>query len=396
MASTLLPQCARPLLVVVAALLLCCCRPVEAQWDFNYFNCARTGAKLRGGLTIPMDNQLRINSWQLGRAERDEVAQLGLLMNTKDELKLTMVGGASCSSVFSKANVNGAKCVQGKTTKVSWKHQPEDPPCKDAGDCKAFTLICPIEEDNFSRWSFFRNLVDKRCKWRAYIDKAGLLLYGSERSFGEECPRKTTEDPKKTTTGSTKTTEGLKKTTTGSTKTTEGLKKTTTGSTKTTEGLKKTTTGSTEVTTTNSSDTMTTGSTDPMESTDANITSGWTLIIVVSVVGSIMFIAVVSAVVLVLWHRKQRTSDDAAKVEGEEDEKASSTKTPPKDASSAKSSEKKQTSEDASGPEGEDEASSANTPKKVPSSAVEGVEVPNSLYSKASPDDDDDEGSSVV
>uniref|UniRef100_A0A183CQS7 G8 domain-containing protein n=1 Tax=Globodera pallida TaxID=36090 RepID=A0A183CQS7_GLOPA len=118
MASALLPQCARPLLVVVAALLLCCCRPVEAQWDFNYFNCARTGAKLRGGLTIPMDNQLRINSWQLGRAERDEVAQLGLLMNTKDELKLTMVGGASCSSVFSKANVNGATCVLGKTTKV--------------------------------------------------------------------------------------------------------------------------------------------------------------------------------------------------------------------------------------------------------------------------------------
>ncbi|KAI3410963.1 hypothetical protein GPALN_003047 [Globodera pallida] len=369
MASALLPQCARPLLVVVAALLLCCCRPVEAQEqpelpDFNEFNCARTGVGF-GFREFPKDNQTRINSWKLGRVKASML--LGLLMNTKDELKLTMVGGASCPSVFSEANVNGAKCVLGKATKVNSKHQPKDPPCTGAAGCKAFTLNCPFEEDNFVHlpagthvvkiyMEFFLNLVDKRCEWRAYIDNARHLLYGPERFFGEECPgsaRKTTEDPKKTTTGST------------------------------------------EATTTNSSDTMTTGSTDPMESTDANITSGWTLIIVVSVVGSIMFIAVASAVVLVLWHRKQRTSDDAAKVEGEEDEKASSTKTPPKDASSAKSSEKKQTSEDASGSEGEDEASSANTPKKVPSSAVEGVEVPNSLYSKASPDDDD-EGSSVV
>uniref|UniRef100_A0A914H8H1 Uncharacterized protein n=1 Tax=Globodera rostochiensis TaxID=31243 RepID=A0A914H8H1_GLORO len=380
MTAALLLQCARPLLVVVAALLLCCCRPVEAQeepWDFNRFSCARTGVQINSR-EFPKDNQTRINSWQL---DGDTTAILGLLMNTKDKkLKLTMVGaGASCSNIFSRAKVDGQKCVLGKATKVGLKHQPEEP-CKDAGVCKAFTLTCPFKDDDFVHlpadthvvkveMNFFRALVDRRCKWRAYIDDARQLVFG-RKPYGEKCPEKMTDDPKKTTTGST-----------GTTTTQKAIETTTGGSTE------ATTTSNANTTATNSTDAMTTESTDTMGSTDANITSGWTLIIVVSVVGAIMFSSVASAVVLVLWRRKQRTSADGT----EEDEKASS----PKAESSAKSSKKGQTPEDASEAEGEDEASSANTPKKTPSSAVDGVEVPSSLYSKASPDDED-EGASVV
>uniref|UniRef100_A0A914I8B5 Uncharacterized protein n=1 Tax=Globodera rostochiensis TaxID=31243 RepID=A0A914I8B5_GLORO len=378
MIAARLLQCARPLLVVVLVLLLCCCRPADAQQpdSKNVFACAKTGAELPGGLTIPMDNQIRIDT---RKRDKDRQQLHVLLLNTTDEKPtMTVVAGPSCQSAFSPGNGNSSKCAVGKANSVSPKHGPNA--CPDAGGCKEFSFNCPMARDaNLSASVFQINLKDfqsidkQQCKGGAYIyiDNVRLLLDASMSAMGERCSAEgpptngSTNSSNTTTTNSAGTTSSAAPTTTSSaaTTTTSSAAPTTTSSaatttssadTTTTNSAGTTTTNSSDTTTTNSSGTMTTGSTETMGSTETIFLKGGTMIIVLSAVGAGLFIAVVAAVVFVLCRRKGTSDDaeDAPKQVEEPDEKSSAEEEPPTD------------------------------PK------TEGVEVPDSAYSKGSHDED--------
>ncbi|KAI3415308.1 hypothetical protein GPALN_004921 [Globodera pallida] len=271
MTSALLRQCARSLLVAVVPLLfLGCCRAAEDDWDLRNFTCAKTGAKLRGGLIIPMDNLLLIDPTEVGYYTRIRV----LVVNAKDENLTMMVVGAepSCRRLV----INNTKCRLSEERNVSREHQSKK--CTADVGCKEFSFSCKTP---FSKWSnrydrifivemqlIYRHFDGYPCNGsQLYIDDARLLK-DPEDPPGERCPESTD-----------------------------------TTTTQTTPTKKSATT------TTSNSTTTSTGNTVTMESTDTDITMDWTLIIILAVVGASLLTAVVGIVALVLCRRK-RTSYD--------------------------------------------------------------------------------------
>uniref|UniRef100_A0A183CN35 ZP domain-containing protein n=1 Tax=Globodera pallida TaxID=36090 RepID=A0A183CN35_GLOPA len=251
MTSALLRQCARSLLVAVVPLLfLGCCRAAEDDWDLRNFTCAKTGAKLRGGLIIPMDNLLLIDPTEVGYYTRIRV----LVVNAKDENLTMMVVGAepSCRRLV----INNTKCRLSEERNVSREHQSKK--CTADVGCKEFIEMQLI----------YRHFDGYPCNGsQLYIDDARLLK-DPEDPPGERCPESTDT----TTTQST-------------------------------------TPKKSATTTTSNSTTTSTGNTVTMESTDTDITMDWTLIIILAVVGASLLTAVVGVVALVLCRRK-RTSYD--------------------------------------------------------------------------------------
>uniref|UniRef100_A0A183BUX6 HAP2-GCS1 domain-containing protein n=1 Tax=Globodera pallida TaxID=36090 RepID=A0A183BUX6_GLOPA len=156
------------------------------------FPCAKTGVTLPGGLTIPMDKQIRIDPNQLLNKE------VRLLKNAKEErIVFTVVAEASCQKYFNDVklsmpaeNFMDKKCVLSNAGAVDSKHQTSD--CK---NCKAFTLSCPCimakAVDDPDAHVFKINLnkfkVITQCKWRAYIDDARVLLDNADDTNGEAC-----------------------------------------------------------------------------------------------------------------------------------------------------------------------------------------------------------------
>uniref|UniRef100_A0A914H5N5 MD-2-related lipid-recognition domain-containing protein n=1 Tax=Globodera rostochiensis TaxID=31243 RepID=A0A914H5N5_GLORO len=195
MASAFVLQCARLLLLIVggcggtAPFTSRCC-PMEDLFSLEHFACAKVDSQL-GYLTIPKDNQIRIDSSELkGQGLPVTVLQ----MNAEDnKIKMTVVAGPFCRSKFSTVSYEylrygyGTKCEVGNEEhKVSPNHQPTK--CPDAGGCKEFSFSCSI--DKIGRiWAFpgaivfnvsagsFPQSVNEHCHgWRAYIDDARLLL----------------------------------------------------------------------------------------------------------------------------------------------------------------------------------------------------------------------------
>uniref|UniRef100_A0A914H781 Autophagy-related protein 27 n=1 Tax=Globodera rostochiensis TaxID=31243 RepID=A0A914H781_GLORO len=193
MTSALQRQCARPLFIVVAALLLCCCRSAEDDWDSRNFTCTKTGDKLRGGLTIPRDNQIHIDPSELGYYQQIRV----LVVNAKDEnLTMTVVGAEpSCRRSFS----NRTKCRLSEEKNASLEHQSKE--CTAHAGCKEFSFSC---KNKFSKWSnshgrifivdmnlLFRQFAGELCnKSQVYIDDARLLNNRRDPP-GERCPEST-------------------------------------------------------------------------------------------------------------------------------------------------------------------------------------------------------------
>uniref|UniRef100_A0A914H6X5 Uncharacterized protein n=1 Tax=Globodera rostochiensis TaxID=31243 RepID=A0A914H6X5_GLORO len=225
MTSALQRQCARSLFIVVAALLLCCCRSEEDDWDLRNFTCAKTGDKLRGGFTIPRDNQIHIDPSQIGYYQQIRV----LVVNAKDEnLTMTVVGAEpSCRRSFS----NRTKCRLSEEKNAILEHQSKE--CTAHAGCKEFSFSCKQEN---SRWStrhdrifivnmnfLFQFLCEQCDKSRVYIDDARLLNNRRDPP-GERCPESTdTTTTQSTTTmkNAITTTSSSTTTSTGSTVTTE-------------------------------------------------------------------------------------------------------------------------------------------------------------------------------
>uniref|UniRef100_A0A914I279 Uncharacterized protein n=1 Tax=Globodera rostochiensis TaxID=31243 RepID=A0A914I279_GLORO len=150
---------------------------VRAQeLNLNNYEYAKTGAKLHGGLTIPLDDQIRIEPSEIRYDTKIRI----LVLNAVDgNLKMTVVGGPSCRSVFMQAR----HCDLGKENDVCREHLPKE--CTDPSGCKEFSFTCTFPTQRVSSLPdalvfevdlfAFREAYQK-CTWRAYIDGGRLLL----------------------------------------------------------------------------------------------------------------------------------------------------------------------------------------------------------------------------
>uniref|UniRef100_A0A914I5U4 Uncharacterized protein n=1 Tax=Globodera rostochiensis TaxID=31243 RepID=A0A914I5U4_GLORO len=207
-------------LVLIAALLFNCCRCCPADVLSLQDNaCAKKGAGLPTGFSLPKDDQLLMEPWALGTDDINQPIQSqihALLSNVEESaepLHFSIIiierdqktAHGTCSQFFNAHLLlpNNVNCSFGSEAEVKDDHQQNE--CADKGTkCMALPVNCSfpmgrtetlpnVRVFTIKMWARVDALSDSHCSWKAIIDGVRVLLSTGDSNDLEQACWETTD-----------------------------------------------------------------------------------------------------------------------------------------------------------------------------------------------------------